>query len=65
MITEEKAKQIITLAEGITRAEWSRINRIVENVLPKMTEVEREKLLSFGQGMTFMKDEQAKKTAAG
>lgn len=36
------------------------------NVLPKMTEVEREKLLSFGQGMTFMKDEQAKQnTAAG
>lgn len=32
MVTEEKekAKQIITLAEGITRAEWSRINRIVE-----------------------------------
>lgn len=36
------------------------------NVLPKLTEVEREKLLSFGQGMTFMKDEQAKRnTAAG
>lgn len=30
MVTEEKAKQIITLAEGITRAEWNRINRIVE-----------------------------------
>lgn len=35
------------------------------NLLPKLTELEREKLLSFGQGMTFMKDEQAKKTAAG
>lgn len=29
MITKEKAEQIIALAEGMTHAEWSRINHIV------------------------------------
>lgn len=28
-----------------------------EKVLPKMTELEQEKLLSFGEGMAFMKSE--------
>lgn len=31
LITKEKAKQIIGLAEGMTHAEWSRINHIIEN----------------------------------
>jgi hypothetical protein len=29
LITKEKAEQIIDLAEGMTHAEWSRINHIV------------------------------------
>ena len=31
MVTKKQAKQIISLAEGMTRAEWSRINHIIEN----------------------------------
>lgn len=27
-----------------------------EKVIPKMTELEKEKLLSFGEGMAFMKN---------
>ena len=27
-----------------------------EKVIPKMSEVEKEKLLSFGEGMAFMKN---------
>lgn len=30
MITKEKAKQIISLAEGVTPVEWSRINHLIE-----------------------------------
>lgn len=30
MITKEKAKQIISLAEGVTPIEWRRINRLIE-----------------------------------
>ena len=30
-----------------------------EKILPKMTELEREKLLSFGEGMAFMKQTEA------
>ena len=29
MVTKKQAKQIISLAEGMTRAEWSRINHII------------------------------------
>lgn len=37
-----------------------------EKVIPDLTEMEKEKLLSFGEGMAFMKDKQAKQnTAAG
>jgi hypothetical protein len=32
----------------------------IGNVLPDMTEMEKEKLLSFGEGMAFMKDRQKK-----
>ena len=30
MITKEKAKQIISLAEGVTPIEWRRINHLIE-----------------------------------
>lgn len=32
-----------------------------EKVIPKMSEMEKEKLLSFGEGMAYMKDQQQKK----
>ncbi len=31
-----------------------------EKVLPEMSEIEKEKLLSFGEGMAFMKDKENK-----
>lgn len=33
-----------------------------EKVLPELSEMEREKLLSFGEGMAFMKDRQKETT---
>lgn len=37
-----------------------------EKIIPKLTDAEKGKLLSFAEGMAFMKDEQAKQnTAAG
>lgn len=35
-----------------------------EKVIPDMTELEREKLLSFGEGIAFKTAEQKKKEAA-
>lgn len=32
-----------------------------EKVIPKLSEMEKEKLLSFGEGMVFMKDKSKKK----
>ena len=33
-----------------------------EKVLPELSEMEREKLLSFGEGMAFMKERQKEST---
>lgn len=33
-----------------------------EKVLPDMTDMEKEKLLSFGEGMAFMKERQKQET---
>lgn len=34
-----------------------------EKVIPDLTEMEKEKLLSFGEGMAFMKDKQKEEKA--
>lgn len=34
-----------------------------EKVLPEMSEIEKEKLLSFGEGMAFMKDKENKENS--
>lgn len=33
-----------------------------EKVLPDMSEMEKEKLLSFGEGMAFLKNQQGKES---
>ncbi|WP_251390616.1 hypothetical protein [Mediterraneibacter agrestimuris] len=37
-----------------------KILKIFEEILPEMSEIEKEKLLSFGEGMAFMKDKDNK-----
>lgn len=37
-----------------------KILKTFEKVLPEMSEIEKEKLLSFGEGMAFMKDKENK-----
>lgn len=37
------------------------ILKTFEKVIPNLTEIEKEKLLSFGEGMAFMKEHQEEK----
>lgn len=37
-----------------------KILKTFEEILPEMSEMEKEKLLSFGEGMAFMKDKDNK-----
>lgn len=48
MITKEKAEKIIALAEGMTHAEWSRINHIVVTGFET-----QEAKLTFGRCICF------------
>ena len=41
-----------------------KIMETFKKVLPDMSEIEKEKLLSFGEGMAFMKDRQKEKETA-
>ncbi len=42
-----------------------KILKTFEKIMPEMSEIEKEKLLSFGEGMVFMKKKELEDKKAG